>query len=456
MTPAEKLLAALSDIRDEWVEDAAPDGSLPGSAPSPKRPAARTVWLRWGSLAACAVLVCFAGYRLGRAPDSTAAQDTALSSYAMEEDAAAGWTAEDPQEKSTVSADAVDGLHSNVGTATDLPLLTVSPEDGDMGYEGYLAYDAGELGNGNPWLAAGEAERAALSALPVYRTKNWNGMLPLALSEEELYALARQTADALGDTIAQQTSTTVAPGNKGTGLPGDAVYCLDTVTAGGWAIEVYGDGTVTVWPGEKYGDSGLALPARYSFTYSDTSPEQAAETLDYLLERFADFAGLQSPAHALFADRNIYGEPVMTYAAYEGGGTLAEQIVAYNLRQVSFAPNDDGALMLMRRYDFTAGAELLGDYPLLTAEEARALLLAGNYLSSVPYDLPGEEAIVRVELVYRTGETVMPYYRFLAELPEEAAGSAAALGLKDYGAYYVPAVRSEYLTELPVWDGSFN
>ena len=29
-------------------------------------------------------------------------------------------------------------------------------------------------------------------------------------------------------------------------------------------------------------------------------------------------------------------------------------------------------------------------------------------------------------------------------------------GLKTYGAYYVPAVQSEYLEGLPVWDGGFN
>lgn len=46
----------------------------------------------------------------------------------------------------------------------------------------------------------------------------------------------------------------------------------------------------------------------------------------------------------------------------------------------------------------------------------------------------------------------MPYYRFLVELPQEAREN----GLKSYGAYYVLAVEEEYLTGLPVWDGSFN
>ena len=97
----------------------------------------------------------------------------------------------------------------------------------------------------------------------------------------------------------------------------------------------------------------------------------------------------------------------------------------------------------------------MGDYPVITAGEARELLAEGHYLTSVPYEMPGEEYIRRVELIYRTGtqeEVFMPYYRFYAQLPQEKRED----GLNTYGAYYVPAVSGEYLTELPTWDGSFN
>lgn len=40
----------------------------------------------------------------------------------------------------------------------------------------------------------------------------------------------------------------------------------------------------------------------------------------------------------------------------------------------------------------------------------------------------------------------MPYYRFYVELPEEKRA-----GLNNYGAYYVPAVEKEYLTNMPVF-----
>ena len=46
----------------------------------------------------------------------------------------------------------------------------------------------------------------------------------------------------------------------------------------------------------------------------------------------------------------------------------------------------------------------------------------------------------------------MPYYRFYVELPEETQNN----GLNTYGAYYVPAVESRYISNMPTWEGSFN
>ena len=46
----------------------------------------------------------------------------------------------------------------------------------------------------------------------------------------------------------------------------------------------------------------------------------------------------------------------------------------------------------------------------------------------------------------------MPYYKFYVELSDEEREN----GLKTYGAYYVPAVETEYITGLPLWNGNFN
>ncbi len=48
----------------------------------------------------------------------------------------------------------------------------------------------------------------------------------------------------------------------------------------------------------------------------------------------------------------------------------------------------------------------------------------------------------------------LPYYRFLVELPEEYQPGDKSL--KDFGAYYVPAVEGKYITNMPLWGGEFN
>ena len=52
-------------------------------------------------------------------------------------------------------------------------------------------------------------------------------------------------------------------------------------------------------------------------------------------------------------------------------------------------------------------------------------------------------------------EYAEPYYRFFVRLREGFPASAVE-GLLNWGIYYVPAVRVEYLSEIPVWDGTFN
>jgi len=78
-------------------------------------------------------------------------------------------------------------------------------------------------------------------------------------------------------------------------------------------------------------------------------------------------------------------------------------------------------------------------------------LLDNYYFTTVPqdYQLIGEEYIAHVELVYRTGrDTVfMPYYKFLLEIPPTPFQQEH--GLIGLGAYYVPAVRGEYLENPP-------
>ncbi|MBM6917726.1 hypothetical protein [Intestinimonas butyriciproducens] len=92
---------------------------------------------------------------------------------------------------------------------------------------------------------------------------------------------------------------------------------------------------------------------------------------------------------------------------------------------------------------------------IVTWKKAEEMLSKGNYLTTVPYKISELEYIRKVELVYRseTYDTYfMLYYCFYVELPEQEGKN----GLKTYGTYCVPAVRSDHISNIPTSAGNFN
>ena len=104
---------------------------------------------------------------------------------------------------------------------------------------------------------------------------------------------------------------------------------------------------------------------------------------------------------------------------------------------------------MIRIYNDMA-VEKIGLYPLISEEEALELLLNGEYYTTVIEDFPGEEAVVRCELMYRAGskdKILMPFYRFYVYLENAPGSDLYPDGMKIYGAYYVPAIEPAYLVK---------
>ncbi len=326
-----------------------------------------------------------------------------------------------------------------------LPMLEISMDSGGMGFEGLIYYDFSEMENGNPWH-----EGMELPTLPVFRNNSYSEVgEPIGLSTAEMEQKIRAAARAL-----ELEVTGMAQHRDG--------YYTEEVTriigyTGGVEIEAEADGTVTVHFDTKTQD-GPPLPEEYRFEYHNLSDQEAEEVLDYLIGQYAALLNFQQPQKAIFRDRNIYGDLGVDYRVYDAAGDDVEDILNYSFRQADFAPNDAGNLMLIRLYDELACTEKLGDYPLISLEEARQALLEGQYITTVPYDFPGEDKVYGGELVYRgsrTEQVFIPYYRFYADVSEEFPNWEDS-SLKDYGAYYVPAVEHQYLKPGWQWDGSFN
>lgn len=412
---AEQLSGALAYLSDSLLEEARQSREHP--------PRVRPSWQRWGALAACVALVAVIG--VGLLPSS------------------AGPSGENP-------------------SAGSLPMLTLGDSGvAGMGFEGYMAYDIGELLDKNPWTP-----ETSLDTLPVYRNGlTYNDQHQVQRPDfDSMEEVAVEVAVKLVPDPESLTVTDNAPDDEYRKAVTEKLAAVGEEVPEGYfdptEVVVEGDGiTVTV-------DATLTaridftppveLPEEINFTHFATQ-EEKAEAAEYLSTRYSGLlSDMEKPVlDQGMADRNIYRERSFNVEYYDAGGDMEEQIINYNFNRVSFYCDDNGDLFLARVWRMVP-AEKLGDYPLIGKEEAKELLLAGNYTTSVPYEMPGEEYIGKVELLYRTGSyenNFLPYYRFLVELPEDEREED---GLKTYGAYYVPAVEGRYIADMPKWDGGFN
>ena len=393
-------------------------------------------WIKWAA-AACFVLVLYAGGRLLQ----VSGPDTG------------GNGAQTPLTETGNDAGGPDG------NGQKLPMLSV-PEDiqEDMGYEGYVAGDIAELVNANPWNG-----NAALSTLPVFKNRlhfeRETGRMTGG-DFDAMKAFLLEIAAGAGLDTSRMEITDNAPdaaareqirekfAATGEEVP-DGYFDPSAVlaTAEGITIEVDEamTGTVT-W------EQPVSLPAGLHFC-DGASREDLTAVAEYLKDNYMQLPGMKDP------QLNLYGggynmESGQTYHIefYEGADNLQQQILNYHFRRVAFYENK-GKLYMARIFQTDLSGKT-GDYPVITDEKARELLLNGHYITTVPYEMPGEPYIAKTELVYRNAERetyYMPYYRFYVELPEEKRQN----GLKTYGAYYVPAVEPEYISNMPVWDGQF-
>lgn len=400
---SEILLQAIGKIDDELIANA-------GEIRSKNR---IKMWLSCGAVAACIALVVFAG-------------------------SVAGW-------------------FSPIESSPELPMLTISEDSGGMGFEGYMAYDISELVNANPW-----SEDAKLSTLPVFKSKLYRdeNMNMRGMDFEAMRAMLLDTAERLGmdtdnlvitdDTPSaeMQAATVEKFASMGEEVP-DGYFDPTSliVEQDGIRIEVVPamNAIITFNPAKVF-PNGLGF--HYYSPYEDVE-----KTAEYIKEEYKELLNMYNPITDINGgDYNIYGERGVDLCFYDGAEDLTQRIINYNFYYTSFSCNESEELFHVCVHNCDL-SDKVGDYPIITAKEAKKLLLSGNFVTSVPYDFPGGEYVKKVELIYRTDAGYyIPYYRFYVELPEaEREG-----GMKTYGAYYVPAVKEEYIENMPLWDGSFN
>lgn len=342
---------------------------------------------------------------------------------------------------------------------TELPELYIIEDISGRGFEGYMAYDIYEIIGENPWEGS-----FGISALPVYENPltynedfiaigaDYGKMKALLLDVAERMGLDRNNVEITDNAPDEETKQMMIEKLQLGGSTVPNGYFDPTaliIKADGFEIQVDQSLTATV-----YFDPPVSLPEKYNFTHY-ASYKDKADVAEYLKEEYREFIGIDDPKVNIYGgDYNIYEEQQYDIGFFDDSGNKVERIINYNFNRVTFHCDDNGDLFIARIYQPDLSKKI-GEYPIISEKQAKELLLNGNYITSVPYEVKDKAYVKKVELVYRAGiyeKFFMPYYKFYVELSDEEREN----GLKTYGAYYVPAVEGDYISNMPVWDGGFN
>lgn len=325
-----------------------------------------------------------------------------------------------------------------------LAKITVPDLVCDMGYEGHMWHDISEYSSGSPWKTEME-----LTTLPVFRNGSYDASgagIPKGMTREEMTELLNQISGTL-DLKVLDFQEEYSPDYSTEGNP-DVLTEIRAVTDYG-EITVRADGSVSYY----LPDEGFEIPKEYSVGFQ-ASDEEVKNTIEFLSNQYTKLLGFEEVATVSWGEYTFSGEFFRRrFSAYDSSGDDVTDILNYHFNQTDFLIDFDGKLSGIRISHGLSLAEKIDDYPIISVEDAINHLLEGNYQTTVPYEMPGREAIAKIELGYRTGpleETFLPYYIFYILLPQDSNVEMAD-GLNMYGVYYVPAIEGKYIENMPVY-----
>lgn len=180
---------------------------------------------------------------------------------------------------------------------------------------------------------------------------------------------------------------------------------------------------------------------------------QAAEEADTILKANAgllDALGGYDAMGLTGGDYSYDGTRQQFWAVlYRTGDTASQTLAGYDLGRATFTADAEGNLLSLT-IPGTALAENVGEYGLISREEAAALLADGSYLNA-EYDesAPAAADIEQAEsyLCY-TGGRALYYVPMWCFVVDEGERENTADGLHSYRPYYVPAVSLDTLGTL--------
>lgn len=385
-----RILEALSEVRDEFVEDMGSNiDEQINSAVLIKRHR-KTSWIKWVGVAAVLTLMAsFWG-------DLFAPKITCENYF---------------------SASITNGM---VSLEKEEPLLTKNP---------YLM--------GMPVME-----------YPVYKNLSYvkgAGGAPHYFTEDELLFMAEEVAEMLGTEVIESSYGSIPYSSFDSEIETRSDVYQVVAQSELAEIRVMGNGEIFI-----FFNRSIPLPKGYHFSDDNTYVE-ATQLIRYLSEVYKDLLGFENAADDCRIEYDLTGNRSLFYSAYNVAPEEPESITEYCFRNVSFYGNEEG-LSSIRYGDVRGAATDLGEYEIISEEKARQRLEEGDYISVMLTEeeaLGGDfsdENIMLVELTYLTGSTCQyyqPYYCFYVELESEIEG------ICNYGTFYVPALTDENRLQFP-------
>lgn len=302
----------------------------------------------------------------------------------------------------------------------DLPKIGYTIIIDGMGYEGTDEISMKNSQDINPWN-----ENVVPETLPVYKNLCYNEG---KLTQKYFSVLdLKKQAEELADKLNMKYYNT-------------QISVTDSEEVMSYSLETE-NGTVRVFPKGSnitVRENDLSLIEKHMQTVCNKNGDNEIETGNY-------------------SEYSIDGELLVTETrSYYKGNNIVEDIISFNMQSHYFT--QDGNYVTGRSDNYLNGSEKLGDYPIISLDEAKEKLLRGGYVSSAFEDyVEGgkitEDVIAKADLIYYTvgnQEYYLPYYRFFV------AYNPGVNDIQQYAYFYVCAVKEEYLSEITIFDGSFQ
>lgn len=317
-------------------------------------------------------------------------------------------------------------------------------KDGVVVQQDFLDYS--DLEQLSPWKGA------ELETMPVFMSHSTD----LDVDLDKMYALAREAAAVLGipedsleftdnyhsmeETIekhrqlAKENGATEEEIEDTINRMVRSVMSMTTVYAKNEDVLISVNTAFSIYVNFKGSTGSIKLPDEYNFTESATDEEKAA-LVEYFADKYKDILNYSKPTLGKVNDDGIH--------IYDSDCDLTQQIVNYWMNYACFDEHSENTGELCRMWINTDDAcEKLGDYPILTAEQAEAILKSNKFDDEMR--MPADAKILKIDMEYENlaGSTgVLPYYKFYVETDDEPYDFAELV----CNVYSIPAVPEEFI-----------